>query len=126
MELIGWQRGDGAVGGCTDLEDALGTIMRDKAWAENCGKLSGSMATKHVHLPETVLCGDKALCNDEVVEAGRVDMRNAVGVALNTYGSGETSDRKGAVNLRERVLHRVAGPVTSPNKCRCDEDEEER
>ena len=68
MELAGVQGGDGTIGGCTDLEGALGAVVRDHGRAEDFGELAGGVAAEGVHLPETVLRGDEALGHDEVVE----------------------------------------------------------
>jgi hypothetical protein len=111
--LVGWEDGDGAVNGGSDLEGALQTVVGDHAGAENFGHIAGDVAAKGVHLPKTVLGGDVALGDDEVVERGGADVGNALGVALNGDRSREAGDRKGAVELGKRVVHGLAGPMAS-------------
>ena len=126
VELIGRKGGDGAVGGGADLEGALDAVVGDEAGAEDFGEFSGGVAAEDVHLPEAVLRGDEALGEDEVVERGGVDVRDAVGVALDGDGSGEAGDGEGAVDLREGVAHGVADPVASADEGDGGEEEDER
>lgn len=67
VKLVGWKVGDGAVGSGANLQDTLDAIVGNEAWPEDLGQFSGSVAAQDVHLPETVLCGDEALCDDEIV-----------------------------------------------------------
>ena len=125
VQLVGWEGSGGAVGGGTDLEGALGAVVRDEAGAEDFGEFAGGVAAEDVHLPEAVLRGDEALGEDEVVEGGGVDVRDAVGVALDGDGSGEAGDGEGAVDLREGVAHGLAGPVASADEGDSSEEEGE-
>ena len=68
VELVGWEGGDGAVGGGADLEGALEAVVGEEAGAEDFGEGAGGVAAEGVHLPEAILCGDEALGEDEVVE----------------------------------------------------------
>ena len=68
VELIGRQGGEGAVGGGSELEGALGAVVRDHSGAEDFGEFAGGVAAEGVHLPEAVLRGDEALGDDEVVK----------------------------------------------------------
>jgi hypothetical protein len=68
VELIGWQCGDGAVGGGAKLKGSLDAVMGEKRWAENLGEGAGGVAAEGVQLPEAVLRGDEALGDEEVVE----------------------------------------------------------
>jgi hypothetical protein len=67
MELIGGEGGDGAVGGGSDEKGALEAVVSEEGGAEDFGEGAGGVAAKGVHLPETVLCGDEALGDEEVV-----------------------------------------------------------
>ncbi len=61
-----------------ELEHALDAVMLDEVAAENFRDFAGSDAAHHVHLPETVLRGDVALCGDQVVDAGGGDVGDAL------------------------------------------------
>jgi hypothetical protein len=126
VELIGRERGDGAVGGGANLEDALGAVVGNEAGAEDFSEFSGGMAAEDVHLPEAVLRGDEALCDDEIVERGGVDVRDAVGVALDGDGCGEPGDGEVSVYLREGITQGVACPVASGDEGGDGEDDEKR
>ena len=93
--------GGDAVGGGADLEDALGAVVREEGGAEDLGEVSGGVAAEGVHLPEAVLGGDVALGEDEVVKGGGLDVGDAVGVAADRDGGGESGDGEGAVDLGE-------------------------
>ncbi len=111
MELIGWECGEGAVGGGAELEGALEAVVGEEGWAEDLGEGAGGVATESIHLPEAVLRGDEALGEEEVVERGGADVGNAVGVALDGDGCGEAGDGDGSVELRERVVQGLVDPV---------------
>jgi len=68
VELIGREGGDGAVGSGTKLQCALYAVMLKKTVSEDLGEFSGSMAAQDVHLEETVLRGDEALREGQIVE----------------------------------------------------------
>jgi hypothetical protein len=70
------------------------------------------VAAEGVHLPETILRGDEALGEEEIVEGRGADVGNAVGVALDGGGSGEARDGDSTVELGEGVAHRLMEPVT--------------
>jgi len=67
VQLVGRERGNGAVGSGANLEDALGAVMGNEAGAEDFGQFSGGVATENIHLPQAVLRGDIALREDEIV-----------------------------------------------------------
>ena len=121
--LLGWEDGEGAVGGGPDLEDALEAVVGDHAGAEDLGQVAGDVAAQGVHLPEAVLSGDVALGDDEVVERGGADVGDTLSVSLNGDGCGETSDGEGAVELGEGVAHGLAGPVAGGEEGDDSEDE---
>ena len=101
VELLGGELGDGAVGGGAHLEGALEAVVREEGGAKDLGKLAGGVAAQSVHLEEAVLGGDEALGDEEIVHAGGGDLGDAVGIALDGDGGGETGDGEGAVDLRE-------------------------
>jgi hypothetical protein len=126
VQLVGRERSGGAVGGGLDPEGALGAVMRDEAGSEDFGEFTGGVAAEDVHLPEAVLRGDEALCDDEIVERGGVDVRDAVGVALDGDGCGEPGDGEVSVYLREGITQGVACPVASGDEGGDGEDDEKR
>lgn len=65
------------------------------------------MAAQKIHLEESVLCGDEALCEDEIVERGSADVRYAVNIALYGGRRGEAGNGEGSVDLGERGLQNV-------------------
>jgi hypothetical protein len=116
VELIGGERGKGAVGRGPDEEGALEAVVCEEAGAEDFGEGAGGVAAEGVHLPEAVLCGDEALGQDEVVERGGADVGDAVGVALDGDGSGEAGDGDSTVELGKGVAHGLAEPVARDNQ----------
>jgi hypothetical protein len=86
--------------------------------------LAGGVATEAFHLPESVLRGDVALDDDEVVEGGCVDVGDAVGVAQDGDGRGEAGDGDGAVELGQGVAHGLVCPGSGGEEQ--DDDEEDR
>lgn len=123
VKLVGRQRGDGAIGGGAHLENALGTVVNNKAWAEDLGEFTGSVTAEDVHLPKAVLRGDEALGDDEVVERSGMDVRYAVRIALDGDGRGEASNGESAVNLWQGIAHCILGPEMSGNQDCGDQDE---
>jgi hypothetical protein len=81
------------------------------------------VAAEGIHLPEAVLCGDKTLGEEQVVQRSGTDVRDAVGVALYGDGSREAGDGDGAVELRKGVAHGLAEPM--PGGDEADEGEED-
>ena len=84
------------------------------------------MAAEGVHLPEAVLCGDEALGEEEVVERGGADVGDAVGVALDGDGSGETGDGDSTVELGKGLAHGLAEPVARGDEADDGEEDDER
>ena len=82
MELVGRKGGDGAVCGGTKLKGSLNAIVVEEPVSENLCELAGGVPAKDIHLKQTVLRGDEALGNNEVVKGGGAYMGYAVGVAL--------------------------------------------
>ena len=76
-------------------------------------------------MPEAILRGDEALGNDEVVERGGVDVGDAVRVALNGYGGGETGDGESAIDLGKRIEQGIMDPVASTEEGCDDQDKDE-
>jgi hypothetical protein len=68
VELVGWECGDGAVGGGAELEGSLEAVVGEKRCAEDLGEGARGVAAEGVHLPESVLCSDETLSDEEVVE----------------------------------------------------------
>ena len=62
--------------------------------------VAGGMAAQRVHLEEPVLRGDKALREEQVIEAGSVERGNALGVACDGHRRGEAGEVQLAVDLR--------------------------
>jgi len=87
------------------------------------------VAAQRVHLPEPVLRGDEALGEEEVVERGGAEMRNTVGIALDRNGCGEAGESDRSVELRERVVQGLVGPVAGvveTGDCAQDDQSDER
>ena len=82
----------------------------DEVGAENHSQIAGGEAARHVHLPEPLLRGDVTLGEEEVVEVGRGDGRNAQRVASHHHRLGESGKLDGAVFLRQRGAHRAVKP----------------
>jgi len=97
VELVRGEDGDGAVGGGSELEDALLAVVVDERGAEDLGECAGAVAAEGIHLEEAVGGGDVALGEEEVVEIGGVDGGDALGVAGDGDGGGEAGDSGGAV-----------------------------
>jgi len=125
VELLGGQGGDGAVGGGAKLKGALDAVVLEEAGAGDFGKLACSVTAEEVHLEETILRGDKALGDDEVIERGGSNVGDAMGIALNGDGSGETRQGKCAVYLRERGDKGVVDIAAKSNEAGDPEDEED-
>jgi hypothetical protein len=89
VKLVGREDGGGAVGGNAQGEGALEAVVGEERGAEDFGEAAGGVAAEGVHLPEAVLCGDEALSEDEVVERGGTDVRDAVVVAPDGDWGGE-------------------------------------
>ena len=110
VPLVGGECGGGVVGCGADLESALEAVVIDEVGAEDFGEFAGGVAADEIHLEEAVLCGDEALREEEVVEVGRLDGGDALGVACDGDGLGETGGVECSVKLRERGSHGVAEP----------------
>ena len=121
MELVGRKNGDGTVGGVAELQGALRAVVLDEAGAEDFGEVTGSVAAESVHLPETVLRGDEALREEQVVEASGLDGGDAVVVARDRNRAGEAGDVECTVDLRQCGAHSVA-KVDSAGEDGDDED----
>jgi hypothetical protein len=125
VELVGRVVGEGAVCGGADLEGALDAVMLKEGGTEDFGEVAGDVAAEGVHLPEAVLRGDVALGDDEVVEGCGVDVGDAVCVALDGDGRGESGDGESAVELRERVAKGLADPVAADEEAGDGEDDDD-
>jgi hypothetical protein len=125
MKLVGWESGDGTVGCDAELERALETVVGEEWRAEDLGECAGGVAAEGIHLPETVLRGDEALGDEEVVERGGADMGDAVIVALDGDGRGEARKGDGAVQLREGVADGLAKPVARDDESDSGEEDDE-
>jgi hypothetical protein len=110
VKLVGGESGCGAVCGSTQTEGALGAVVGYERGSEKFGESAGAVAAQGLHLPESVLGSDEALGEDEVVERGSLDVGDAVIVATDGYGLGETGDGESAIDLGEGIAHGVAGP----------------
>ena len=126
VEFVGREGGEGAVGGDAELEGALEAVVDEEAGAKDLGESAGGMAAESVHLPEAILRGDEALGEDEVVERGCAEMGDAVSVALDGDGAGETGDGEGAVELRQRVAHGLTEPVAGHEGADDNDEDDER
>ncbi|MFE6533595.1 hypothetical protein ACFVMA_32160 [Streptomyces rochei] len=81
------------------------------ALAEHLGQPPGGHVAAHVHLVEPVLRLDVPLRHEQVLLGGRVDLRDAVAVALDVDRAGQALQRERAGGLRERRADRADGPV---------------
>ena len=126
VHLIGREGSEGTVCGGAELEGALEAVVGDHALAEDFGHVAGDEAAEGVHLPETVLCRDVALGDDEIVERGGADVGDAVDVALDGDRGGEAGDGDAAVELREGVVHGSLGPMAGGEEGDDDADDQER
>ena len=110
VELVGGKDGDGAIGGGSELEDALFAIVLDEGGAEDFGEGAGAVAAEGVHLEEAVGGSDVTLGEEQVVEIGGVEGGDVLGVAGDGDGGGETGDGGGAVEeaLVARRLARMS------------------
>ena len=106
--MVGRQCGDSAICCSADLERALHLIVRDHRSAQYFGKFARSVAAQRVHLPQSVLCGHEALREENVVDAGCCDRRNALCIARDGDGLREAGDFQCAIELRKGSTHRVA------------------
>jgi hypothetical protein len=125
MELVGRESGEGAVGGDAELEGTLEAVVDEEAGAKDLGESAGGVAAKSIHLPEAILRGDEALGEDEVVERGGAEVRDAVRVALDGDGGGEAGDGEGTVELGEGVAHGLTQPVTRDQGADDDDEDDE-
>jgi len=111
VELVGREGCEGSVGGVAQFESALEAVVGEEGWAEDLGESSCGVAAEGIHLPETVLRGDEALGEEEIVERGCADVWDAVCVALDSDRGGEGGKGDGAVELREGVVEGLVEPV---------------
>ena len=83
-------------------ENALLAIMFNQRRAEDLGHLARSVPSHHIHLPETILRRDVALCIEKVFQCLRLDGGNAVSVARYRHRSGQVRQRDLSIQLRQR------------------------
>jgi hypothetical protein len=127
VKLIGREGRDGAIGGGAELEGALETVVGQEGRAEDFGEGAGGVAAEGVHLPQTILRGDKALGEDEVVKRGSAEVGNAVVVALDSDGCSEAGNGDGAVELGEGVMQGLPDPISCSDETDDnDKDDESR
>jgi hypothetical protein len=84
------------------------------------------MPSEEVHLEETVLSGDEALREDEVIKRGGADMRNAVDITLDCNGSRKTLDDERAIRLRKRSDEHMANVAAGGEECGEADDKQDR
>jgi len=126
MELVGREGGEGAVGSDAELEGALETVVDEEAGAKDFGEGAGGVAAESVHLPEAILRGDEALGENEIVEGGGAEVRDAVGVTLDCDGGREPGDGEGTVELGKGIAHRLAEPVARAKGANNNNEDDER
>src|SRR6185437_16107016 len=102
--------GDDALGGFPDEQYALHAVVLYVGGPEYFRHVSGGHAAGHVHLPESVLRGDVALRDEEVIEIGGLNVRHSVAVAAHRYGGVQAMQLKLAVKLWKRCAHVVFQP----------------
>ena len=85
----------------------------ERGRADDLGELTGGVATDKVHLEEAVGGGDESLGEDEVVERLRVNVGNALGVALDRNRGFEAGDLQAAIQLRQRCGGGGANPMAA-------------
>jgi hypothetical protein len=101
VALVSGHGDDGCVGRVAQLQDALLAVVVDERRAEQFGEVAGAGAAEGVHLPEAVLRGDVALGEEQVVECGGVDGRDALRVAGDGDRRGKPGDVDRAIELRQ-------------------------
>jgi hypothetical protein len=125
VELLGGKRGDGSVGGSAKLQGALNAVVLEEAGSDDLSEFAGGVATEEVHLEETVLRGDEALGDDEVVERGSADVGDAVSVTLNGDRSREARKGECAVDLGKRGDEAVVNVAAKGEEAGDAKDEED-
>ena len=88
---------DRVFGEVTKSKNALLTIVRESGRAEDFAELAGRVAAREIHLPETILSGDIALREEEVVEIVSTDVRDALLIADDLDGRAKSGGRNGAI-----------------------------
>ena len=105
----------GVVEGAPELEQARDAVMFERLRTQHFGQPALAGPAVHFHLPEAVLSLDEALRKEEVVEVGRVDVRDAPGVAHHFDFALKPRKLDAAVDLRELGLRQLVeargGPV---------------
>lgn len=81
------------------------------------------MAAQGVHLKETILGGDEALREKQIVEALCVQRGHAARITMDADWSIEPGKMEGAGDLRQAVVDRRAQPVPDDERAR---DEQQR
>lgn len=126
VKLFFWDGGYGAVCSGAKLKIALNAIVLNKRRPQNFGKLAGGMASKKVHLEESILRGDEALGEDEIIEGCCPDMGHTVHIPLNGDRGGESLHGESTIDLWKRCLENVLHVAAGGEKGGQTEDEQDR
>ena len=97
-------------------ENALLAIDADKTRAQNHGQVAGREAPRHVHLPETLLCGHVALCKEKVVKVRRSNRRNSQRIARHGHRLTEAREPYSAVLDGQRCANCAVEPDIKANE----------
>jgi len=68
MQFIGRKSSESTVRGSSNLQRALGAVVRNQRRSENLCQIPGCVTTQRVHLPQSVLRGHVALSHHKIVE----------------------------------------------------------
>ena len=88
----------------------LHAVVLHQLRAQNLRRLAACHAASHIHLPEPVLRGHIALGKEQIVEIGRLNVRDAMLVSPHHDRRGQARRRNAAVELRQRGAHLVLQP----------------
>jgi hypothetical protein len=117
---------DGTVSGGAKLQNSLDAVVFEERGTKDLGELTGGMPSEEVHLEETVLSGNEALREDEVIKRGGADMRNAVDITLDGDGSRKALDDERAIRLRKRSDEHMANVAAGGEECGEADDKQDR
>ncbi len=85
-------------------QDALLAIELHHLPAQNLGQFPGGVTSRHIHLPQPVLRGDKTLRKEQVFHVAGTDRGDAVRVANHIHTRLQPGHAQAAIHLRQRVL----------------------
>lgn len=104
VELVRWQLSEDAIGGGTEGQGALESIVRNETGAEDLGEFPGGVPAEGVHLEEAVLSCGEALSKKQIVEGAGMKSGDAEGIASDGDGGREAGNHKSAGELRKTLV----------------------